>query len=214
MTLAMSEGIDPQGGEIEVSPEEERFLKRFFRRQVMPWFAVAILIGVTAAWGMSGGSDEALEVRVSAAIAQLRSENERLRHEVEARASTAQAAKGVDTREADELERRVESAKQNVRMIEARVTAELDRRLDALESRANAAPVMPTGGGSAEFPSDAAAWDVSAILERLYALEMRLDGGGISGANPAGAGRVTELERRLEQLESQGASPIPASAAD
>lgn len=208
----MSEEIDPQRGEIEVSPEEERFLRRFFRRQVMPWFALAIVMAVAAAWGMRGESDQALEVRVSAAIAQLRSENERLGQQVEGLSGAAESAKGVDAREADELERRVESAKQNVRMIEARVTAELDRRLDALEAHANAAPAMPTGVGSGEFPSDAAAWDVSAILERLYALEMREGGGGNSGASPAAAGRLFELERRLEQLESRGANPGPAAA--
>ncbi len=70
----MSEGIDPQGGEVEVSPEEERFLKRFFRRQALPWFVLAAVISVTSAWGLRGEADDALEARTSAALVQLRSE--------------------------------------------------------------------------------------------------------------------------------------------
>ena len=200
-----------QAAEIEVSPEEERFLKRFFRRQAVPWFGLAVVIALAAAWAPRGGSDQALEIRTNAAIAQLRSENQRFREQVVSLGAVLETGAPADTRELDELERRVESAKQNVKMIEARVSAELDRRLDALESRSASAPALP-GGATGELPSDAAAWDVSAILERLYALEMRQQEPGGVLADAAGAARIAELERRLRQLETQGPAPPPPAA--
>lgn len=208
----MSEGTDPQGGVIEVTPEEERFLKRFFRRQALPWFAAAVVIGVTAAWGLSGGDDDGLEVRVSAALAQLRSENERLREQVSVLAGRLDSSAGAGAEGADDLEQRVESARRNVRMIEARVTAALDRRLDDLEARVAAAPPRP-GGDEPELPSDASAWDVSAILERLYALEMREGAPGAAPGDGASSARLADLERRLALIEQRDAPPLPPAAA-
>jgi uncharacterized coiled-coil protein SlyX len=206
----MSGGIDPQGGVIEVTPEEERFLKRFFRRQALPWFAAAVVIGVTSAWALSGSDDDALEVRVSAALAQLRSENERLREQVSTLAGRLETSSSAGAEGADDLEQRVASARRNVRMIEARVTAALDRRLDDLEARVAAMPRRPSGD-EPELPSDASAWDVSAILERLYALEMR-EGVG-PGSDDGAAARLAELERRLARVEQRGTPAPPADAA-
>jgi hypothetical protein len=73
---------------------------------------------------------------------------------------------------ANELERQVEDAKRSVRMIEARVIATTERRLDALESQLAANAPSPAQATPADPPPEAAAWDVSAILDRLYALEM------------------------------------------
>jgi predicted RND superfamily exporter protein len=141
MRPAMAGG-DPRRGEIEVTPEERRFLERFFRRQVWPWFAGAVAIAVACAFGLRGAppDDEALEVRTAAALAQLRSENERLRAavaELEGRVGEALAAPG---RQGDELERRVEDARRDLQAMEARVAAALEERLAALESRVAAAP--------------------------------------------------------------------------
>jgi uncharacterized coiled-coil protein SlyX len=209
----MSEGIDPQGGVIEVTPEEERFLKRFFRRHALPWFAAAVVIGVASAWGLSGGGDDGLEVRVSAALAQLRSENERLREQVSALAERRDSSAGAGVEGADDLEQRVENARRNVRMIEARVTAALDRRLDDLEARVAATPRRP-GGDEPELPSEASAWDVSTILERLYALEMREGVSGPGSGDSVSAARLAELEQRLARVEQRGApAPPPAAAA-
>lgn len=209
MNRAMSEGTGPQGGEIEVTPEEERFLKRFFRRQVLPWFVLTAVIAVTSAWGLrSEGRDDTLEVRTTAAMAQLRADNERLGKQV------AALQERVDARPrssgTDQLEESVENARRDVRMIEARVTAALDRRLDVIETRLGSLPQASAGDG-AGLPSDASAWDVSSILERLYALEMR---DGASGAGADATSRLADLERRLARIEQREgvASPPPASA--
>lgn len=208
----MSEGIDPQGGEIEVSPQEKRFLKRFFRRQALPWFVLAAVIGVASAWGLRGGTDDALEARTSAALAQLRSENEKLREELSALAAGLERSARTGNVSTGELERSVENARRNVRMIESRVTAALDRRLDALEARNGSALRLPAGG-TPELPSDASAWDVSAILERLYALEMRQDLPASGTGDAASASRLAVLERRLAQLEEREAPAAPPAAA-
>ncbi len=204
----MSDEVDPRGGEIEVSPEEERFLKRFFRRQALPWFAAAVLIALTATWTLRPeAGDDGLEVRVSAALAQLRSENEELRSQVTA-LSEKLATPRVALEGADELERRVEEARRNVKMIEARITADLDRRLDSLEAQVAQSPGPAAAPGAASLPADVSAWDASAILERLYALEMQQGQGG--GASPELSGRLAELERRLARVEGP-ANGVPAA---
>ncbi len=200
----MSEEIDPRGGEIEVSPEEMRFLRRFFRRQALPWFAVAVVIALTVSWSSRPKVDDGLEVRVSAALAQLRSENEELRLQVAA-LSEKVATPRVKLEGADELERRVEEARRNVKMIEARITADLDRRIDALEAQVAQAPAAPASPGA--MPADVSAWDASAILERLYALEMQQGQGG--SVSPDVSGRLAELERRLARVESPAAPATP-----
>jgi hypothetical protein len=141
-------GGDPRRGEIEVTPEERRFLARFFRRQVWPWFAGAVAIAVACAFGLRGAppDDEALEARTAAALAQLRSENERLRVAVVALESRVGEALAAPGRQADELERRVEDAQRDLQAMEARVAAALEERLAALESRVAAAPARPDAG--------------------------------------------------------------------
>lgn len=206
MTEAMSESTDPQGGGIEVSPEEVRFLRGFVRRQLVPWTIVVVAIAIGAAWSSRGGDSSDLEARTAAGLAQVRSENQKLRAELDSLRVEIAANPGT-TPVGDELERRVENAKANVRMIEARITAALERRINALESRVSTGATAAAGPASGP-PPDAAAWDVSAILDRLYALEMR-EGGGDSGATD---GRIAQLERRVIQLEAaaQGV-PIPAA---
>jgi hypothetical protein len=86
-------------------------------------------------------------------------------------------------------------------MIESRITAALERRIDALEVQASA----PSESRGEAPPADVAAWDVSAILDRLYALEMR-DAGGVSEH------RVSVLEERVAGLETSRGS-LPAAPA-
>jgi hypothetical protein len=197
-----------------VTPEERRFLARFFRRHALPWFVLAMLTAVASAWLLRGEDAGALEARTAAALAQLRSENQRLREELTAVSQRLEGLQGTGDRGADELERRVEDAKQSVRMIESRVTAELDSRLDALEAQLGegggfAAAAAPAAGPP---PGDASAWDVSTILDRLYALEMRQerDGAARETSERASGARIERLEQRLAQIEGPG-SPTPAA---
>jgi hypothetical protein len=203
----MAESTDPQRGGIEVSPEEERFLRGFVRRQLVPWTLLLSAAWLLVAWSLAGGDASDLEARTAAALAQVRNENQSLRTEMAVlRADLAEPASHAG---GDELERRVEDAKANVRMIESRISAALDRRISALEAgRAQGEPVAARA--AAGPPPDAAAWDVSAILDRLYALEMRED----RSDSAAPAASVPALERRILQLEAaaQGV-PLPAGPA-
>jgi small-conductance mechanosensitive channel len=212
----MAEGIDPRGGEIEVTPEEERFLKRFFRRQLLPYFAVLLVISVTAAWWPDGEQEAgALEARTSAALAQLRTENQRLRAALAALSERMDAGLSGQDRGANELERRVEDAKRSVRMIEAQVLAATERRLDALESQLGAGAPGPSRAAPAVPPPEAAAWDVSAILDRLYALEVRQEREAASRETEqrSRAARLAQLAGRIARLEG-GEPPLPASLAE
>ena len=204
----MSNSTDPQGGAVEVSPQEMQFLRGVMRRQLMPWTLLLLGIGALGLWSTSGGDSSDLEARTAAALSQVRSEHQKLTAEI-ATLRKEIAAAPAKSGGSDELERRVEDAKANVRMIESRISAALDRRIAALEAgvaRGSAAAIAST---QASPPADASAWDVSAILDRLYAVEMR-EGSGAAGASD---GRISALERRIVQLEAaaQGV-PLPAAS--
>jgi len=203
----MADASDPLGGEIEVTPQERRFLKRFFRRQILPWALALAVLSVSSAWWMGGEDPAQVEARAAAALAQLRSENQRLRADLDALSDHIQSVARSDR--GDELEQRVEDAKRSVRMIESRVSAALDERLDRLESRLAESPARPVADSGVGPPPEAAAWDVSAILDRLYALEMRE---GQAGGDPRAAQRLLQLEERVARLE-QDLSAIPAAPA-
>ena len=195
---------------IEVSPEEERYLKRFFRRQIFPWVGALLMISITLSFAAGGGDTKAVEARTSAAVAQLRSENQELREEIEQLSARLQSGLVNQRRgTGNELERRVEDAEQSIRMIEARVTAKLERRLDGLEAQLSRGVSSAPGAVSASGvtpPPEAAAWDVSQILDRLYALEMvQQDGGSRAPSGP----HLRRLEARLERLETTGAPAAP-----
>ncbi len=199
--------------QMQVTPEEERFLKRFFRRQLLPYFAVLLAISVTSAWWPSDEEEAgALEARTSAALAQLRTENQRLRAALEALSERMDAGLSAQDHGANELERQVEDAKRSVRMIEARVIAATERRLDALESRLAAGAPKPSLTAPVGPPPEAAAWDVSAILDRLYALEMRQEREAATQESDqlSRAAQLAQLAVRIARLE-RGELPLPAS---
>ena len=197
----MSDVTDSQGGEIEVTPEEERFLRRFFRRQALPYVALlGVMLITTVIW--TGDDDgEEREARIAAAVAQIRAENQQFARQLAVVSEQVAHAGNTDSG-ANELERRVEDARRNVRMIEARVTASLERRLDSLETQLAARDsraVLPGASVAAGSPPlDAAAWDVSSLLNRLVALEMSQQQ---AGTDPVVAGRMARLEERLGRLE-------------
>ncbi|MGI9590489.1 MAG: hypothetical protein ACR2P8_03900 [Myxococcota bacterium] len=210
----MDDAAHTGGGEMEVTPEEARFLRRFFRRQFLPWAAALLVFSVASTVLLGGGDAVEVEARTSAAVAQLRSENQKLTAELEMISTRLEA--GLARRESsagNDLERRVEDAKRNVRMIEARIAARLERRLDSLEARGSAAPsqatMAPRTTGAGAPPPDASAWDVSQILDRLYAVEMaQQEGGGPSGT------RLRALEERVARLEvGDAGSTLPAELA-
>jgi hypothetical protein len=160
------------------------------------------------AWWMGGSDVSDMEARTAAALAQVRNENQTLRAELASLRSEMLTAPASHPG-GDELERRVEDAKANVRMIESRISAALDRRISALEANRTQGASVASNAGSGP-PPDAAAWDVSAILDRLYALEMRESQSASAGADRNVAG----LERRILQLEAAAQGlPLPAAPA-
>ena len=200
---------------MEVTPEEERFLKRFFRRQLLPYFAVLLVISVTSAWWPSEEEEAgALEARTSAALAQLRTENQRLQVALAALSEQMDAGLSAQDHGENELERRVEDAKRSVRMIEARVIAATERRLEALESQLATGAPSPSRASATGPPPEAAAWDVSAILDRHYALEVRQEQEAAiqESDQRSRAARLSELTARIARLERDGA-PQPAAPA-
>jgi small-conductance mechanosensitive channel len=211
----MAEESDPRAGEMEVTPEEERFLKRFFRRQLLPYFAVLLVISVTSAWWPSEEEEAgALEARTSAALAQLRTENQRLKAALEALSERMDTGLSAQDHGANELERRVEDAKRSVRMIEARVIAATERRLDTLESQLATGAPSPSRAAPAGPPPEAAAWDVSAILDRLYALEVRQEREATIRETDqrSRAAQLSQLVARIARLE-RDQTALPASPA-
>jgi small-conductance mechanosensitive channel len=211
----MADEIDPRGGEIEVTPEEERFLKRFFRRQLLPYFAVLLVIWVTSAWWPSEEETAgALEARTSAALAQMHTENQRLRVTLAGLSERMDAVLSAQDHGANELERRVEDAKRSVRMIEARVITATERRLDSLESQLATDAPSPARVAPSGPPPEAAAWDVSAILDRLYALEVRQEREAATWETDqrSHATQLAQLAARIAGLERDEV-PLPASPA-
>jgi uncharacterized protein YlxW (UPF0749 family) len=95
-----------QSAEIQVTPEEARFLRRFFRRQALPYLLVLGAAAITAArWSAPAapGFERRLQ-EAAAAVDALRAENAALRAEIETLGKRMQAA--VDRR-LDALEGRV-----------------------------------------------------------------------------------------------------------
>ena len=85
--------------DMQVTPEEARFLRRFFRRQALPWLLVLGVVAVaTARWAVPA-ADPGLELRLAetqAVVAAVRAENAALRTELDAVGQRIQAA--VDRR--------------------------------------------------------------------------------------------------------------------
>jgi small-conductance mechanosensitive channel len=183
---------------------------------MLPYFAVLLVIGVTFAWWPGEEEDVgALEARTSAALAQLRTENQRLRAALDALSERMDAGLSAQDHGANELERRVEDAKRSVRMIEAQVIAATERRLEALESQLGMSAPSPARTAPAGPPPEAAAWDVSAILDRLYALEVRQEREAAAWETDqrSRAAQLAQLAGRVARLE-QAELPMPASPAE
>lgn len=211
----MGDATDPRGGEVEITPEEERFLKRFFRRQALPFVlllaaisvAGAVTAVVAAARHPHAEGGEALEARTAAALAQLRGENDKLRQRIDVlEQGIAHRTGGVAPAD---LDRRMDDTQNGLHELEERVAGTLERRLDALEARLTDEGARPSGAGT---PSDVSASNASAILDRIYALERRQEQGGAARLGEASDGALSGLEQRVARLE-QMLQTQPAAAA-
>ncbi len=102
-----------QAAEMQVTPAEARFLRRFFRRQALPWILVLGVAAIGAARWAVPAADPGIELRLAesnAAIAELRAENAALRTELEA----------MGQRVAPVVERRLTAAESRIAAVEQR----------------------------------------------------------------------------------------------
>jgi len=126
------------GTEIQVSAEERRFLRRFFRRQALPWMLVLGVVAIGAARWAVPAADPGLEMRLResiAAIESLRAENAALRTQMDALGQRVQHPA---------VDRRLEAAEARLAAIERRPAASadasgVDDRLARLEGRLESA---------------------------------------------------------------------------
>jgi hypothetical protein len=158
-----------QAAELQVTPEEARFLRRFFRRQLLPWALGLGAVAVAAARFAVPPADPGIERRLSesgAAIESLRAESAALRTQLEA----------LGQRIPRDFERRLAAAEGRLAAVERRPSgagreaSDVAARLRRLEERLAAA-------GGAE---DSVA---RSNLARLQELEARM--GALEGSAPA-----------------------------
>ena len=105
-----------QAAEMQVTPAEARFLRRFFRRQALPWILILGVVAIGAARWAVPPADPGIERRLaesSAAIAALRAENAALRTELEA----------MGQRIATAVDRRLAAAESRIAAMEKRPSA-------------------------------------------------------------------------------------------
>jgi len=104
---------------MQVTPEEARFLRRFFRRQALPWLVgIGVVAVATARWTVPA-ADPGLELSLAetqAVVEAVRAENAALRTELDA--------------------------------VGQRIQAAVDRRLGAAEGRIAAVEKRPSGRAS------------------------------------------------------------------
>lgn len=142
---------DPQGGGFEITPEEDRFLRAFFRRHAGRYLLLVGVLAVAAVGvALRLGDDGSDAESARAELASLREQNQQLRRDLDA----------LGERVASQ-----DAQAQQMANLETRVAGAL-RRLERVESRVEEGP-------GPEAADASASWDVSSILERLYNLELR-----------------------------------------
>jgi len=102
--------------EMQVTPEEARFLRRFFRLQALPWMAAFSLVAIVAARMAVPAADPGLQMQVAEAKAvmeAIRAENAALRTELDAVGQRIQTA----------VDRRLAAVEGRVAVVEKRPSA-------------------------------------------------------------------------------------------
>ena len=120
--------------EMHVTPEEARFLRRFFRRQALPWLVVLGGVAIAAArWGVPA-ADPGLAPRLAETqqtLEAMRAENAALRTELDALGQRIQVA----------VDRRLGAAEERIAVVERRPNgragdgSDLGARLARLEEQ-------------------------------------------------------------------------------
>lgn len=196
----MSDREEPGRGEFEITPEEDRFLRAFFRRQALRYLGVLAAVAALAVTGTIAVVEAPPSEPASAAarpdpgtiaaLENFRAEGRQLHDDFEALSRRLGKKKGASAAEVAALNDRIEAMLSRLGRLEQRPVAEA--------APGDAATVSP--------PDSAGSWDVSAILERLYNVEMRQDAAR-TGVGRAVLERLDRLEQRSAQLEGSVLGP-------
>ena len=191
--------------ELELSPAERRVLRKTFYRHAFPWLAVALGVCVFSLSGDEPEPPAPVEIPVPAeprplaeepAFQELKAEIQTALGELQALGTQGKDEMNAAARQLASLEKRMKTAARRVQKLE-----------EGLKTATTAAPSGAAG--------DASAWDVNAVMERLYTLEARQQKlEDLASSAPASgdlAGRLAEVEAQLGRLAPTPASP-PAAA--
>ena len=152
---------------IQLSDAEKRLLRGVFHRHALPYMAaMGLVLAIVAVPGTVEVTPEP-DPRISeqlGALEQMHKELAALQDDVAAARSSGSADSDRASQRFASFDKRVVGFDKRVARIAGEVEA-LEVRLEKAESERAAAPALPAG--------EAASWDVGAILERLYDLEMR-----------------------------------------
>ena len=161
-----------QAKEIQVSPEEHRFLRRFFRRQALPWMVALALVAVASARLAVPAMAPGVALRLDEAMAKIEAlerQNAALRTEIEAMGQRMPGA----------IERRLASAEGRIAVIERQPAASERDPADVAERIARVEDRLASATSAQETATRSS-------LSRLRDLEARMDAiAGDSGAAPA-----------------------------
>ncbi|MDH3211414.1 MAG: hypothetical protein OEM05_02915 [Myxococcales bacterium] len=168
----------PGGEALELTPQEQQLLRRFFRRHTLPYVVGLGAAGLLCAALALARGGPAHEAGNDPGLLRLRTELDAVRMDLETargRLQRMERAAEETARSAEALHRRFDSALQ---------------RVDVLESGADETQkrVMDSVARLAAKPAAAPSADLDAMLERLDSVETRLFylERGVAGGDPGG----------------------------
>lgn len=180
--------------EIQLSEAEKRLLRRSFHRYALPYLgalglALAVAMALPGTVEVEPGSDPA----TTAAMEANRTALDELRIELASLRGKVSGVESEGSSGAQDLAKSFAAVDKRIKRVAGKV--------EALESRADQAE--SAGTSAAALPDDAASWDVSAILERLYDLEVRQEKVEQGGSSDPQSDGWKEIIARLERLETR-----------
>jgi hypothetical protein len=197
--------------ELQLTPQEDRLLRRFFRRQALPYIAgtgaVAVLCLAFAFLRGDGRAPPAVPPATggsTAALGELRADLDRAIADLAAVRTRAQQQAGEAARSASALEQRLAAVFQRIEKVEGRADAMQERVADALAQGPPAAS-PPASDGAAASAAAAASDPLLQVLQRLSDLEGRQEReeSNAAAARKDVRDRLYSLELHRDQQESR-----------
>jgi hypothetical protein len=163
--------------DLQLTPQEERLLRRFFRRHALPYIAgsaAAVVFCLAFAFLPGDGQTPPAPLPEpgadAAAIGELRADLDRALADLATERTRAREQAGDATRSASALEQRLAAVFQRIEQVESRADA-TQHRVDEVLAQGSP-PALPAAPDGAATSAAAAAPDqLLHILQRLYDLE-------------------------------------------